>query len=259
MKKKKILNTRLTVGQYKEYIDNIISLAEEKKPSYVCVTNVHMLIEGFLDKSFQSVVNHATMATPDGMPLARLIRAIYHIPQDRVAGMDLMPSLLKEAEAKSLSVYFYGSTEEMLQAIVAKANKDHPNLKIAGHHSPPFRNLTQDEKDDIVTMINDANPQLLLVALGCPKQEKWMAEHKNKIYSCMVGVGGAFPVYAGLQKRAPLWMQKMSLEWFYRFIQEPGRLWKRYLVTNSLFSLLLMKFSVDQFFKRVFSLKRRPV
>ena len=253
MQKKRLLNTLISVGNYDEFIDGIINLSQQKKSSYVCVSNVHMLIEAYRDKDFNKIVNEADIATPDGMPLAKSMKFLYGKKQDRVAGMDIMPSLLKESEAKSLSVYFYGSTEETLELIIAKAKKEYPDLKIAGYYAPPFRTLSDDEKLEIINKINSSNPQFVLVALGCPKQEKWMAENKNKINSCMLGLGGAFSVYAGVQKRAPLWMQNISLEWLYRFGQEPQRLWKRYLVTNSLFSLLMLKFSIQHFVRMNYS------
>jgi N-acetylglucosaminyldiphosphoundecaprenol N-acetyl-beta-D-mannosaminyltransferase len=256
MRKRRILHTRLTTGKYPEFIQEMISLSQRKTSSYVCISNVHMLIEAYKDKSFRKVVNSADMATPDGMPLAKSIGWIYGTPQDRVAGMDVMPSILKESEARGLSIYLYGSTDDVLDLIVDKIKHDYPNLKIAGYFSPPFRTLTDSEKENIIHSINLVNPDFVLVALGCPKQEKWMAEHKNKINSCMLGVGGAFSVYAGVQKRAPRWMQQASLEWVFRFVQEPGRLWKRYLVTNSLFSLLMIPFSIDRVF-RIHTLKRR--
>jgi N-acetylglucosaminyldiphosphoundecaprenol N-acetyl-beta-D-mannosaminyltransferase len=247
MQKKRLLNTRISIGNYNEFIEEIFLLSQQKKSSYVCVSNVHMLIEAYKNKAFGKIVNDADIATPDGMPLAKSMKLIYGIKQDRVAGMDMMPSILKEAEAKAMSVYFYGSTDETLELILAKAKKEYPDLKIAGHYSPPFRKLAEEEKSEIVNKINSTNPQFVLVALGCPKQEKWMAENKNKINSCMLGLGGAFTVYAGVQKRAPLWMQNFSLEWLYRFFQEPQRLWKRYLITNSMFSLLMVKFSIEHF------------
>ncbi|MGN6645505.1 MAG: WecB/TagA/CpsF family glycosyltransferase [Cytophaga sp.] len=249
MQKRKLLNTRLSVGTYTNFIEEIIFLSQQKKSSYVCVSNVHMVIEAYLDKNFSRIVNSADIATPDGMPLAKSMGLIYGVHQDRVAGMDLMPSIIHAAESRSLSIYFYGSTDDVLKLIINKISVEHPNLKIAGYYSPPFRALSQDEKDEIVNTINSSNPDFVLVALGCPKQEKWMAENKNKINSCMLGVGGAFTVYAGVQKRAPFWMQQISLEWLYRFFQEPKRLGKRYLVTNSLFSLLMVKFSIGQFIR----------
>jgi len=198
-----------------------------------------MTIEAYLDESFSEIVNDADMATPDGMPLAKAMKLLYGIDQDRVAGMDLMPDLMKISEEQGMSIFLYGSTEEILAQIVSKAKLEFPRLKL-DVLSPPFRELTDEEKEDIVQRINNINPDFVFVALGCPKQEKWMAEHKNKINSCMIGLGGALEVYAGVKDRAPIWMQDYSLEWFYRFIQDPKRLWKRYLVTNILFIVLLL-------------------
>ena len=252
MKKRRLLNTLISTGNYKEFVDEIIRLSQQSKSSYVCISNVHMLIEAYRDKEYNKVVNEADIATPDGMPLAKSLSLIYGLKQDRVAGMDIMPSLLKESESKSLSVYFYGSSEETLDLIISKSKIEYPSLIIAGHYSPPFKLLSEEEKQDIITKINNSNPDFVLVALGCPKQEKWMAEHKNKVNSCMLGVGGAFGVYAGIQDRAPQWMQKLSLEWLFRFSQEPSRLWKRYLITNSMFCFLIIKFGIEQFIKNLF-------
>jgi N-acetylglucosaminyldiphosphoundecaprenol N-acetyl-beta-D-mannosaminyltransferase len=152
---------------------------------------------------------------------------------------------LREAEARGKSIYFYGTTDDVLNKISERASKEFPNLKIAGLYSPPFRTLTKDEKRGIVNQINQAKPDLVFVALGCPKQEKWMAEHKDKIQSCMLGLGQAFHTYAGTAKRSPAWMQRMSLEWAYRLYLEPGRLWKRYFYTNSYFLILTFKYFVN--------------
>jgi len=225
-------------GKYETFIENMLKLSQNSHSSYICISNVHMVIETYLDKSFCHIVNNADIATPDGMPLAKAMKILYGVEQDRVAGMDLMPDLMKISEEKGLSVFLYGSTNEVLKAITTKAKKEFPNLKLSVY-SPPFRTLSQDEKEDIVTMINKNNPDFVFVALGCPKQEKWMAEHKNTIHSSMIGLGGAFEVYADLKDRSPQWMQDYSLEWLYRLLQDPKRLWKRYLVTNSLFIILL--------------------
>ena len=235
---RKIIKSLISIGKYQEFISNILQLSSEKKSSYVCISNVHMTIEAYLDEKFSKIVNTADMATPDGMPLAKAMKLLYGIDQDRVAGMDLMPDLMKNSEEQGLSIFLYGSTEETLAQIVSKAKLEFPHLKL-DVYSPPFRELTKEEKEDIVQRINNINPDFVFVALGCPKQEKWMAEHKNKVNSCMIGFGGALEVYAGVKDRAPKWMQDYSLEWLYRFIQDPKRLWKRYLVTNSLFIILL--------------------
>lgn len=239
MKKNKIIQTLITTGRYEEFVDNILKLSKNKTSSYICISNVHMTIESYKNKSFCEVVNSADMATPDGMPLAKAIKWLYGTEQERVAGMDLMPALMGVAEENNMSVYLYGSTDEILKKIVTKAKIEFPNLEL-NLYSPPFRVLSEGEKEKIVSMINQKNPDFVFVALGCPKQEKWMAEHKGKINSCMIGLGGALEVYAGIKSRAPKWMQDYSLEWLYRLIQDPKRLWKRYLMTNTLFMLLLL-------------------
>jgi len=232
----------ISTGGYQRFIDQIFHLAEHKRSSYVCFANVHMLIEAYKDPDFNRIVNQADIATPDGAPLSIGLRLLYGKKQDRVAGMDVFPHLLKESAARNKSVYLYGSTPEVLEAIVAKAHKQIPGIKVAGYMSPPFRKLSEAEEEDIIREINESQADLVFVALGCPKQEKWASTHRGSVEACMLAVGGAFNVYAGIQDRAPRWMQRLSLEWLYRLIQEPGRLWKRYLVTNSMFLMLFLKY-----------------
>ncbi len=198
-----------------------------------------MIIEAHWDSKFADLVNKADLVTPDGMPLAKAMKLLYSIEQDRVAGMDLLPDLLKNAEVEKLGVFFYGGTDEMLAKTQEYIQKNYPKLNKQQYLSPPFRPLTTDEETDVIKQINDSGAQLVFVALGCPKQEKWMASMKGRINACMLGIGGALPVMIGMQKRAPMWMQKISLEWLYRLIQEPRRLFKRYLITNTLFLFLL--------------------
>lgn len=241
MKTTRIVRLDVTVGDYKSYIASIVDLALCRLSSYVCVANVHMFVEVWKNAVYTNVVNSADIITPDGKPLSKAIEWLYGIKQPRVAGMDLFPDLLREAEASGLGVYLYGSTDEVLGAIQNKSLNDYPRLIFSGAYSPPFRALTDVEKAEDIRRINESGAHLVFVALGCPKQERWMAENKGKIHAVMLGVGGAFPVYAGLQKRAPEWMQKYALEWMFRLYQEPKRMWKRYLVTNTLFCILLAK------------------
>lgn len=200
-----------------------------------------MIIEAHWDPKFAELVNNANLVTPDGMPLVKAMRLLYGVKQERVAGMDLLPELLKEAEKQDLSVFFYGGTKEMLDRTKEYVTTHYPSLEKHQYFSPPFRPLTEEEEQEVMTKINDSGVNLVFVSLGCPKQEKWMASMKGKINACMIGIGGALPVMVGMQKRAPKWMQKLSLEWFYRLIQEPKRLFKRYAITNSLFLWLLLK------------------
>lgn len=239
MDKKLVVSILISTGSYEKFVEEIFNLAENKESSYVCISNVHMAIEAYQNTDFCRIVNKSDMATPDGMPLAKSIKYIHGINQDRVAGMDLTIDLMKEAEKKEASIFIYGSTDETLKLFEKKVKKDYPNLKLKTF-SPPFKTLSDQEKSDHIQMINEFNPTFVFVALGCPKQEKWMAEHKDKINSCMIGLGGAIEVYAEVKDRAPQWMQDNSLEWLYRLIQDPKRLWKRYLVTNSLFLVLFV-------------------
>ena len=241
LEKRKIISINVSIGKYQEFVNEIIKLAHRKESNYVCVANVHMLVEAYNNKDFQKVVNDAVITTPDGMPLVKALKLLYNIEQDRVAGMDLFPDILREAQKEKLSVFFYGSTKKVLELIVKKSTQMFPNLKIAGVISPPFRPLTSEEKENIIKQINKAEPNIVFVSLGCPKQEKWMNEMYGEINSLMIGVGAAFPVFAGIRKRAPIWMQRYYLEWFYRLLQEPKRLLWRYLYTNTKFVYLLLR------------------
>ena len=248
--KRLILNSRVSVGSYENFLKRILLLAKENKSSYVCVCNVHMLIEAYKDENFNEIVNTGALVTPDGMPLVKAMKTLHGIDQDRVAGMDLMPDLMRLSEKEKLSVFLYGSTDDVLNKIVLKVQTEFPNLEIYTY-SPAFKELSFEEKEYVIKMINSVNPSFVFVALGCPKQEKWMSEHDNKVNSCMIGLGGAFEVYAGIIDRAPKFMQDNALEWLYRLTKDPRRLWKRYLVTNALFIVLFIK----QFIKiRVFKI-----
>lgn len=239
--KTQILSLPVSTGKYAKVVDDISALAKQVKGSYICVANVHMLVETYKDPGFKTIVDGADIVTPDGMPLVWALKLLYGIKQDRIAGMDILPALLAKAETTGLPVYFYGGTPEMLQSTQTYIQSKYPDLILAGLYSPPFRKLTADEETDIVKKINASGARMVFVVLGCPKQERWMALMKPYINACMVGIGGALPVIVGLQKRAPLWMQKSGLEWLYRFFQEPRRLFKRYFTTNSIFIWLLLK------------------
>jgi N-acetylglucosaminyldiphosphoundecaprenol N-acetyl-beta-D-mannosaminyltransferase len=252
MKKSAVFNSKISTGRYVEFIGEIFQLVKFKIPSYVCFANVHMVVEAQRDPNFQRVLNGANIAAPDGKPVSIVMKLINRQDQDRVCGMDMMPDLLREAALRGKSVFFYGDTEQMLSLVTAKAKQDFPNLRIAGSYSPPFRELTETESDAMVSMIRDAAPDLVFVSLGCPKQEKWMAQYRDKLGACLLGVGQAFRVYAGVEKRLPQWMRSLCLEWLFRLCLEPGRLWKRYLVTNTYFLMLTLSYiashGVQEFF-----------
>ncbi|WP_157097890.1 WecB/TagA/CpsF family glycosyltransferase [Niabella ginsenosidivorans] len=239
--KKKLISIDVSIGTYREQLLQLTRLGENHRSSFVCVANVHMLVEAHKDASFAAVVNSADMVTPDGMPLAKGIKLLHGISQERVAGMDLLPDLLSTAGSSGISVFFYGGTRAMLNKTKEYCANHFPLLRVAGLISPPFRPLSEQEKQEDIAEINASGAGFVFVALGCPKQEKWMAAMHGRVHACMIGIGGALPVMIGLQKRAPVWMQKMSLEWLYRLLQEPKRLFKRYAITNTVFIYLFFK------------------
>ena len=241
MSRVRVVNLNIDVISYCIALQNAIELAKQNTPSYVCFVNGHMLIEAYWDRQYSDYVNKASLVLADGKPVALSCRLLYKIKQDRIAGMDFMPSIIEACAREKLSIFLFGSSAEVLSQLSKKIQSEYPHLTIAGIRSPSFYAFTLEEAARYVQEINLSKAHVVLVGLGCPKQETWMARYSNDIHATLLGVGGAFSVYAGLTGRAPLWMQKASLEWLYRLIQEPRRMWKRYLVTNVFFVALLMK------------------
>ena len=240
--KHKLVSIGLSLGRYDDFLDEIIALTRRNECSeYVCVANVHMLVEAHGNESFAETVNEAVIVTPDGMPLTWALRWLYGIKQERVAGMDLLPDLLSCASRYFVPVYFYGGREDTLQQTKKYVSERYPAIPFVGTCCPPFRPLTDDENEETIREINLSGAKIVFVSLGCPKQERWMASMRGHVNAVMIGIGAALPVLTGIRTRAPKWMRKAGLEWFYRFLQEPGRLWKRYLVTNCIFIYLILR------------------
>ena len=199
----------------------------------MCVSNGHTTVTAFEDEKYMMVQNSAIMALPDGEPLSIVSRKRGFREAQRVTGPDFMEQMfIRGREGNGLSHFFYGSSQETLDVLREILQKKYPGLKIAGMYSPPFRPLTEEEDEAVIEMINESNADIIWVGLGAPKQENWMYEHQDKVKGLMFGVGAGFDYHAGKLKRAPRWMQRMSLEWLMRLLQDPRRLWKRYLVTN---------------------------
>lgn len=237
--KLKIISLNIDHISFNECINEVMQLGLSHTPSYVCFANAHMIIEAYRDSNFLNQVNNATIVTADGKPVAAACKWLYGKKQERIAGMDFLPAILHEADKVSASVYLYGSTDEILNALKSQIHKQYPSVNVVGAFSPPFRQLTDDEQQEHIDDINSSGAHLVMVSLGCPKQEKWMADHSHKINATLLGLGGAFAVTAGIQKRSARWMQKSGLEWLHRLSQEPARLFKRYFITNTLFIWLL--------------------
>jgi len=200
-----------------------------------------MLVESYQDTNFGEIVNNADVVTADGKPLCITHKLLYGTSQDRIAGMFLMQDVIAYATKNGRSVFFYGGTEEMLRKTEEFCKEKYPRLKVGGLYSPPFRPLTEEEEDEIINRINQSGASYVMVALGCPKQERWMASMRGRVKACMIGIGGALPVMIGMKKKAPMWIQNNGLEWLFRLLQEPTRLFKRYWHTNRIFAFLLIK------------------
>jgi N-acetylglucosaminyldiphosphoundecaprenol N-acetyl-beta-D-mannosaminyltransferase len=226
-----VTGTLVTALPLCQQIEVMIAWARQRSSRVVCVANVHMLMESRWNSELRSVLESADLTTPDGMPLVWMMRALGARNQDRVAGFDIFLAVCQEAVNYNISIYLLGSTQEVLNKVLVKLKHQFPDIKIAGADSPPFRPMTQVEDSEITERINNSGAGVTFVALGCPKQECWMAAHHGKISSVMVGVGAVFPVYAGLKKHAPKWIREIGLEWLYRLLQEPKRLSWRYLKT----------------------------
>ena len=232
-----VLSAPIDVLSWDDAIGRIQCWADARESRYVCITNVHSVVTAGQDATFGRVVREADMATPDGAPVAWMLRKLGFAGQDRINGPDLMLRYCEAAAQRGEAIYLFGGAPETLETLQAVLRSRFPGLLIAGAHSPPFRALTDEEDAAIVSEINASGAGTVWVSLGCPKQEKWMAAHRGRINAVMIGVGAAFDYHAGTIQRAPLWMQRNGLEWLHRLASEPGRLWKRYLVTNTLFVL----------------------
>ena len=208
---------------------------KELSGDYMCVSNVHTTVTSYEDKNYCAVQNGGIMAIPDGGPLSTVGRKRGHSNMERTTGPSYMGEIFGVSAEKDYRHFFYGSTKETLEKLYQELEKNYPGIQIVGMYSPPFRPMTEEEEASIVNRINETNPDFVWVGLGAPKQEKWMAMHQGVVDGFMVGVGAGFDYFAGNIERAPEWMQKCNLEWVYRLLQDPKRLFKRYLVTNTKF------------------------
>ena len=228
----RILDTNINVISMQETIKYITDNIDMLRGKYICVSNVHTTVMSYENKEYNRIQNGAAMALPDGKPLSVVSRKRGFADASRVTGPDLMGEFFDHAKEYPLRHYFYGGTEETLHILGEKLREKYPGLRIAGMYSPPFRALTDEELTSVYEKINETAPDIVWIGLGAPKQERFMYDNREKLSAVMIGVGAGFDYHAGRIKRAPEWMQKCSLEWLYRLMQDPVRLFKRYFVTN---------------------------
>ncbi|MGA9164400.1 MAG: WecB/TagA/CpsF family glycosyltransferase [Thiobacillus sp.] len=231
-----VLGAQIDALSWEAALERLLGWAHVRESRYVTICNVHVVVSASRDAAYREVINGSDMATPDGAPVAWMLRRQGFAGQTRISGPDLMWALCERAVTESLPIYCYGSTDATLALLEARLRAAFPGLQNT-MESPPFRALTPEEDAAAVGRINASGAGIVFVGLGCPKQERWMADHRGRVNAVMIGVGAAFDFHAGTVQRAPGWMRDNGMEWLHRLASEPGRLWKRYLVTNTLFIL----------------------
>ncbi len=233
-----LMGTRMDALGWEDVLSRILSwagLSGLESSRTICACNVHSLVTARRDKAFAAALNSADLCTPDGAPVAWLMRQSGWPEQQRISGPDLMWQLMREAERLALPVFLLGGTIATLEELRARLKVSVARLRLVGQCSPACRAMSEEDDRHIRRLIETSGARLVFVGLGCPKQELWMARQRGRLPAVMIGVGAAFDYHAGTLRRAPLVWQHAGLEWLYRLAMEPGRLMKRYLVTNTLF------------------------
>jgi len=231
----RVLGVPIHAVDWPSALNTISHWASRRESRSVCICNVHSVVTASQLAEFRAAIEQADIATPDGAPVAWMLRRLGVARQERISGPDLMRKYCELAASRHEGIFLLGGTDDMLERLQRTLRSEFPGLHIAGTCSPPFRPLSAQEDEAIVAQINASGAGVVWVGLGCPKQELWMHAHRGRVHAVMVGVGAAFPFLAGTVRRAPLWMQQTGLEWLHRLASEPRRLWRRYTVTNSYF------------------------
>ncbi len=235
-----ILSVGISAITMRRALDTIHTWIAQRTPRYVCIFTVHSVMECQRNERLRAIANRSGMTTPDGMPLVWLSRLRGHRDVSRVYGPDLMLALCEESIEKGYRHFFYGGAEGVADELAARLTERYPGLQVAGTYSPPFRSLTEDEDRQVVDLINRSGADIVWVGLGTPKQDFWVADHVGRLEApVLLAVGAAFDFHSGRKRQAPRWMQRAGLEWLFRLLTEPRRLWYRYLVLNPLFIALV--------------------
>ena len=239
--KRDVFGVQVTAAGPQAVVDQVMAWARRRESRAVDFMPVHGLIEAVRAPEHRRVMNAFDVVACDGQPVRWALNRFHDAGLDeRVYGPTTMLRVCERCADEGVRIYLYGGKPEVLDALRKKLSAQMPNLQIAGAESPPFRPLTEEEDRDAVERINASGAGVVFLGLGCPRQEAFAHAHRDRIRGVQLCVGAAFDFHAGAVKQAPAWMQKRGLEWLYRLTREPGRLWKRYLVTNSMFVALFV-------------------
>jgi len=227
-----VLGVNINAVQIGEVVDRMHKWIRKRDNCHsIAATSMHGIVEAQHDPSFKELLNATDLVVPDGMPLVWLGRRQGHNLRRRVYGPDLLLAFCEKSVKRGYRNFFYGGEPGVAERLEESLKKRFPGLNVVGTCSPPFRPLNAKEDQDMVELINQTAPDVVWVGLGAPKQERWMDEHKSRLrVPVLVSVGAAFDMFSGRRRQAPLWMREHGLEWFFRLLQEPRRLWRRYLV-----------------------------
>lgn len=247
----KVMGVRVDAVQIRDVISRMEEwIARRQGCRYISVTGMHGIVEAHHDRTFKEILNESGLVVPDGMPLVWLSRLKGHPLSRRVYGPELMLAFCEESVRRGYRHFFYGGAPAVAEKMAQELASRFPGLVIAGAYCPPFRTLTEEEDAEIVTQITAAAPDVLWVGLSTPKQERWMHDHRGLLaVPVLVGVGAAFDIHAGQKQQAPEWMREHGLEWCFRLVQEPRRLWRRYILggTEFVFWIILDLLGIRRF------------
>jgi N-acetylglucosaminyldiphosphoundecaprenol N-acetyl-beta-D-mannosaminyltransferase len=231
-----VLGVGISITSPEASIREICQWVEHGEQRYVCVTNVHTVMECQRDPDLRRIHNESGLTVPDGKPIVWSGRYAGVKEMEQVRGADLMWAVSRVAAVRGWSSFYYGGAPGTADLLAARFRERIPSLRVAGTFAPPFRRVTAAEDKAIIEMINESGADLVWVGLSAPKQEQWMGKHRSALNApVLLGVGAAFDFHAGLKSQAPRWMQHIGLEWSYRLFQEPRRLWRRYAINNPAF------------------------
>jgi N-acetylglucosaminyldiphosphoundecaprenol N-acetyl-beta-D-mannosaminyltransferase len=235
-----ILGTKISAINITQTIQTIRDWIASKDSNYICVVPAHSIMQAYRDQSLREIINLSGLSTPDGMAIVWLLHLQGYQNVDRVYGPDLMNAVCKHSLETGWKHYFFGGAPGIAEQLSERLNSQYPELQITGTYSPPFRDLSQQEDEEIIANINHAQPDIVWVGLGSPKQEFWMHNHLSKLDApVLIGVGAAFDFLSGNKRQAPRWIQRSGFEWLFRLASEPQRLWRRY-AEYPLFVLLVL-------------------
>jgi len=246
-----VFGVEISVTTYEHAVERIMKAAVDNRSYAVSALAVHGLMEAVNDEGFRAQVNDIDLVTPDGQPVRWAMNSLHGTAlDDRVYGPDLTWFVIEAAAAQGVGIYLYGSTEETCRRFAAEIERRFPSANVVDIQPDRFRDATPAEDEADIARINNSGAGVVLVGRGCPRQERWVADHRGHVNAAMLAVGAAFDYAAGTLDLPPAWMQKYGLQWLFRLIKEPGRLWRRYLFTNSQFLAVFAKAKVKQRVKR---------